>query len=69
MKRSGARYVCMIETVLSPADMKRKNNHWYQLGKEYNLAEFEIRLIVGTGLRFEIWGPEGIRSRDHEESK
>lgn len=70
MKREGARHLCKIVTVLSPTDMKRKNRHWYDLRKEYNRAEFEIRLIAGTGLRFEIWSQNGnLRSHDHGESR
>lgn len=50
--------------------MKRKNRHWYNLKQEYNLAEFLVRMIVGTGLRFEIWSLDGqIRSQRHEEWK
>ena len=67
LRRDGAREVCAVEAILSPQDMKRKNRHWYNLGREYNRAEFEVRLIVGTGLKFQIWNADGIRSRDHEE--
>ena len=67
MRREGAREVCAVETVLSPEDMKRKNRHWYNFGTEYNRAEFEVHLIVGAGLKFQIWSPEGVRSRDHDE--
>ena len=45
-----------------------KNRHWYNFGKEYNRAEFEVRLLAQTGLRFEIWNKDGLRrSRDHDE--
>lgn len=64
---AAAREVCAVETILHPRDMKRRNRRWYDLQKEYNLAEFEVRLIVGTGLRFQIWSKDGVRSRDHEE--
>ena len=67
LRREGAREVCAVETILNPRDMKRKNRHWYNLGREYNRAEFEVRLIVGTGLKFQIWSKDGIRSRDHDE--
>lgn len=67
MRRDGVREVCAVEAVLNPYDMKRKNKHWYNLGREYNRAEFEIRMLVGAGLRFEIWGEDGDRSRGHNE--
>ena len=67
MRRDGAKEVCAVEAILHPRDMKRKNRHWYNMGKEYNRAEFEVRMIVGTGLRFQIWSRDGVRSRDHEE--
>ncbi len=47
--------------------MKRKNRHWYNLGQEYNRAEFEVRILVGAGLTFEIWSKDGIRSQQHNE--
>ena len=67
LARDGAREVCAVEAILTPEDMKRKNRHWYNLGREYNRAEFEVRLIVGAGLRFQIWTLDGVKSRDHEE--
>jgi len=68
MRHGGASIVCSIETVLHARDMKRKNRHWYNFRDEYNRAEFEIRMIVGTGLRFEIWSADGmIRSRNQDE--
>lgn len=68
MRRGGAREVCAVTTVLTNRDMQRKNSRWYNMKKEYNRAEFEVRMIVGTGLNFEIWTPEGIRSQGHDES-
>lgn len=67
LKWEGAQNVCGVETILNPRDMKRKNRHWYDIGKEYNRADFEVRVLVGTGLRFEIWSKDGIRSREHDE--
>ncbi len=67
LQHDGTKPVCAVETVLSPSDMKRKNRHWYNLGKEYNRADFEIRLLAEAGLKFEIWGKSGLRSRTHDE--
>ncbi|KAK4542172.1 hypothetical protein LTR36_007019 [Oleoguttula mirabilis] len=66
-KHDGVKQVCTVETVLDTSDMRRKNNKWYHLRKEYNLAEFDVKLRIGTGLQFEIWGQQGCRSRGHEE--
>ncbi|KAK5119541.1 hypothetical protein LTR85_007369 [Meristemomyces frigidus] len=67
LRREGVREVCSVETVLHTTDLRRKNHRWYHLRKEYNVADFEVRMLVGTGLRFEIWSPDGIRSREHGE--
>lgn len=69
MRHGVAQEVCAVTTVLSPKDMRRKNASWYNLKKEYNMVEFEVRMIIDTGLRFEIWTPDGIRSQSHDESK
>lgn len=67
LRQGGARHVCDLEFSLHPKDLKRKNRHWYDLAREYSRAEFEVRMLVGTGLRFEVWGSDGLRSRTHEE--
>lgn len=67
MRGEGASEVCAVEVVLNHGDMKRKNRHWYNLGKEYNRAEFEVRMLIGAGLRFEIWSKDGLRSKTHDE--
>lgn len=67
LKQAGAREICNIETILNPRDMKRKNRHWWSLEKEYNRAEFEVYIIFGTRLRFEIRSKDGICRREHEE--
>lgn len=67
LKHEGVKQVCTVETVLDSGDMRRKNNKWYHLRKEYNLAEFDVKLRIGTGLQFEIWGQQGCRSKGHEE--
>lgn len=66
MKHPGAKSVCDIEFELSAADMKTKRR-WYDPGQAYHEAEFDVRLIVGTGLRFEVWGGHGMRSKTHDE--
>jgi len=58
--REGVREVCEITTILGPSSLRRKNQHWWQLRKEYNLAEFRVRLLVGAGLKFEILDKDGI---------
>ena len=36
--------------------LKRKNHHWFNLGPDYQLAEFELRVLVGAAnLRLELW--------------
>jgi hypothetical protein len=47
--------------------MELKNNKEYQLKKPFKLAEFDVRMLVGTGLHFEIWGKQGVKSKGHEE--
>lgn len=66
LKGNGAREICVVEAKLHAKDMKRKNHHWWNLAREYKLADFEIRTHCSTGLRFEIW-KDGVRSREHEQ--
>lgn len=66
MRQPGARSVCDIEFQLSAADLKLKRR-WNNPTQAYNEAEFDVRLLVGTGLRFEVWGGHGLRSKSHEE--
>ena len=68
MKHEKVQEVCTVETTLRLSDMKLKNRHWYNIGKQYNRASFELRVIVDTGLRFEVWGQDGLLSREHDES-
>ncbi|KAK5129854.1 hypothetical protein LTR08_002762 [Meristemomyces frigidus] len=65
-KHEGVRQVCTVETVLDNRDMKPKNNKWYHVRKMYNQAEFDVKLNIGTGLQFEIWGHGGRRSYNHD---
>ena len=37
------------------------------LRKVCHHAEFDVKLFVGTGLHFEIWGQQGCKSKGHEE--
>lgn len=67
MRHEGVKPVCALETRLDDCDLKRKNNKWYHLRQVYNLAEFDVKLLIGTGLQFEIWGQQGRKSKTHEE--
>ncbi|EKG18078.1 hypothetical protein MPH_04768 [Macrophomina phaseolina MS6] len=59
--------VCTIESSLEHADMQRKNARWYHWAREYWLAEFEMRILLGPAdLRFQLWGKDGQRL-DREE--
>lgn len=54
--------VCVIESSLEHADMVRRNTRWYQWAREYWLAEFEMRILIGPAdLRFQLWGRRGQR--------
>ena len=59
--------MCQIEFVLDQNDLKLKNRHWYQFRPKYYRAEYEVRAIIGTGLKFQIWGRNGLKSKDHDE--
>jgi len=59
--------VCDIVAVLDQSSLRRKNTRWYHLRKEYNLAEFSVRLVVGTGLKFEILNKDGRCAHKHDE--
>ncbi|KAK5734826.1 hypothetical protein LTR17_008596 [Elasticomyces elasticus] len=67
LRHEGVKQVCTIETVLDTHDMKRKNNKWYHLRREYNEAEFDVKLLIGTGLQFEVWCQDGKKRKSHDE--
>lgn len=68
VRKANVKEVYKIVTVLTPGDMKRKNRHWYNLGKEYNRAEIKLHIIASrSGIRFEIWSRDGPRSQHCEE--
>jgi hypothetical protein len=59
---------CEVESVLDGADMKRKNRHWYNFAPEYNRAEFDVKVLIGAAdVRFQLWGKNGRKSKDHSE--
>lgn len=64
--RGGVR-VCEIMAVLDQSSLRRKNHRWYHLRKEYNLAEFSVKLLVGAGLKFEIVNKDGRCAHKHDE--
>jgi hypothetical protein len=69
---NGVNLVCKVESQLSRFDMRRKNHKWYHLKKEHHLAQFDVKMLIGTGLKFEIWGKDefgnqAIRSKKHDE--
>jgi hypothetical protein len=71
MKRPGAQKVCEIEYVV-PAHhmmlMKGKWNHAFNAKPEYYYAEYEVRAIIATRLKFEIRDAAGMEvSKAHEE--
>lgn len=65
--REGVRELCEIQTVLDSGSLSRKNHKWWNLRKEYNLAEFRVRLLVGSGLKFEILNKDGKCAKVHDE--
>ncbi|USW48993.1 hypothetical protein Slin15195_G023120 [Septoria linicola] len=67
MRRGGVKKVCQIEFVVAPDHLKPKNRHWYNRGKKYYRAEYEVRAIIAAGLSFQIWGQDGLLSKSHDE--
>lgn len=65
-KQTGVR-VWDIVAPLDQSSLRRKNNRWYHLRKEYNMAEFSVRMVVGTGLKFEILNKDGRCAHEHDE--
>lgn len=64
LKQKGVTEVCRLEALLEREDMKRKNSRWYNFSREYWLADFDIRILIGPAdLRFQLIGTGGaIRS-------
>lgn len=67
IRNKGVSSVCTVEAALDSCDMKLKNHRWYHCRKCYYEAEFSVKMLVGTGLQFEIWGQNGRKSRSHDE--
>lgn len=67
MKGGGVKTVCEIEFVVAKDHLKLKNRHWYNTKPKYFRAEYEVRAIVGAGLHFQIWGKDGLLSKDHDQ--
>lgn len=68
MHRDGWRAVCQVEAGLNTRDMKLKNRHWYNCKPKYWLADFDVKVIVGSAdLRFEMSGKDGVISKTHEQ--
>ena len=68
LKRDGAKPVCAVEALLKDNDMKLKNRHWYNRKPRYYLANFDVRVLIGSAnLKFEIVAKDGTRSTSHEE--
>lgn len=67
INKGGVRKVCEIEFQLAKDLLKLKNRHWYNRGAKYWRAEYEVRAIIGTGLKFQIWGRGGLLSKSHDE--
>ena len=69
LNRPGAWILCNIQSSLDPDHLKRKNKRWYSLGKEYNHAEFILKVLIGASdLKFQLWNMDGERiSRDHKD--
>ncbi|RMZ30863.1 hypothetical protein D0859_05021 [Hortaea werneckii] len=67
IRNKGVDSVCTVEAALDPCDMRLKNHRWYHYRKCYYEAEFSVKMLVGTGLQFEIWGQKGCKSTSHEE--
>jgi hypothetical protein len=59
--------ICEIAAPLDQSSLRRKNDRWYHLRKEYSLAEFSVKLKVGAGLKFEILNKDGRSAHEHEE--
>ncbi|RMY72945.1 hypothetical protein D0863_04178 [Hortaea werneckii] len=67
IRNKGVSSVCAVEAALDPCDMRLKNHRWYHYRKCYYEAEFSVKMLVGTGLQFEIWGQNGCKSTSHDE--
>ena len=66
IRHKGVSSVCTVEAALDPCDMRLKNHRWYHIKKCYYEAEFSVKMLVGTGLQFEVWGQNGCKSRNHD---
>ncbi|QIX01435.1 hypothetical protein AMS68_006952 [Peltaster fructicola] len=62
-----ARIICEVEFELNVQDFKMKNRHWYQMKQPYYTGQFEVRLLLGVGLQFQVWAKDRLLSKEHEQ--
>ncbi|THY30127.1 hypothetical protein D6D00_03140 [Aureobasidium pullulans] len=67
-KHRGGKPLCVLESFIDDRALTLKNRHWYNVGRQYYRAEFDMKVIVGPAdIRFEIWTKEGRISKAHED--
>lgn len=69
IQETTARVICEVEFELNAKDFKMKNRHWYQLKQPYYTGQFEVRLLLGAALQFQVWSKDRLLSKEHEEIK
>ncbi|KAK5083734.1 hypothetical protein LTR05_006239 [Lithohypha guttulata] len=68
MKWEGTKPVCVVESIIDGADLKLKNKHWYNLGKQYIRADFALKILIGPAdLKFQLWGRDKQLSKSHDQ--
>ena len=56
MAHNSARTLCIVEADLQHVKRTIHNDHWWNLGKRYELADFEVKIIPGSAdLKFQLW--------------
>jgi len=69
-RADGVRPLCSVESTINASDMKLMNKRWYDLGRPYWLAEFELKVDVGPAdLKFQLLGKNGQLNVAHEKIK
>lgn len=69
LKQRGVLDVCRLEVALQREDLRRRNHRWYNLSREYWLADFDVRILIGPAdLRFLLVGADGTVRNDGKDT-
>jgi hypothetical protein len=63
--REGVSNLCIVEASLANVSKTLHNHHWWNRGRRYHAAEFEVKLIPGSAnLKFQLLNNNRVINND-----